>query len=89
MKHSDFAHKKWNLYDAINALMAYDMGFTDSGVHDIDLKQSVKTFLSQLDNRDFQKITTGYAELLLRKGYYLEDIKQFIDWLKNELWIDV
>ncbi len=37
------------LWDALDGLMAYDLGATDSGIHDEDLRARVKAELLRLD----------------------------------------
>jgi hypothetical protein len=83
-----FQFGNWQLFDAMDALMAFDRGATDSGIHDDDLKDSVRTYLEGLEEKEFRQICARYARRFLSKkgleaGYGLEDVQHFIDWLSQ------
>jgi hypothetical protein len=84
-----FSYKGWDLFEAIDALMAYDSGVVDSGVSDEALRLSVRLHLESLDEDEFRRICAGYARRLLTDeaiaaGYGLEDVQSFIDWISAQ-----
>ena len=94
MTANDFKYENWHLYEAIDALMAYDLGATDSGVKNDKLKEEVKKFLATLNSEDFRFVLSNYAreyltDEILAIGYGLKDVLEFVKWLNNELGIDV
>ena len=94
MNANDFTYDNWHLYEAIQALMAYDLGATDSGVKDDRLKEAIKKFFASLSDHDFRVIVSKYArdyltDEMLASGYGLEDILEFVKWLNDELHCDI
>ncbi len=88
----EFKQDKWTLNEAIDALMAWDLGCVDSGVKDARLKRSVGEYLKSLDDKEFRFATGEFArkylsEEGLSKGYGLEDVRSFIRWLDEEFGI--
>src|SRR4051794_37349365 len=86
---SPFYYKGWSLYEAIDALIAYDQGASDSGVSDLGMKETVKQYLLSLDDAEFRKVCADYAirhyldEKSIANGYGLADVKGFINWLSK------
>ncbi len=76
---------KAELDDAIDGLMAYDLGA--SGIHDEVLRQRVKDHLRALPDREFLLYLSRYArenflsEKALANRSSIEDVSEFIDWL--------
>lgn len=78
----NFNHKSWNLREAVDALFAYDMGATDSGIKDEDLKKEVEISLNTLSINELQNfINTMYKA----PCYGEEDKEELIRWMKSEL----
>lgn len=85
------------LQDALDGLYAYDSGAVDSGIHDETLRERAKAELiadadaagpnAQVGPR-LSRIARDLflSEDALRRGYGLEDIDSFIDWLAE--WMD-
>ena len=78
----------------LDALIAYDMGFRDSGIKDDSLKQAIQEYLSELNDQDFRMVVSKYARQYLTNeklegGWGLEDVLEFVKWLRNELGIDI
>lgn len=83
---SIFSYKGWNLLEAMNGLMAYDMGAIDSGIHDEDLKQEVKSYLRGLSSLDRQTVLVDYLRhYRLNQPDFLDDRVEFDLWLKEFL----
>lgn len=83
----DFNHKGWKLFDAIDALIAFDVGCTDSGVSDPELGKAVDSFLWSLEEKESRYILARYARRFLTdesldKGYGLEDLSDAIRFLE-------
>jgi len=83
-----FVYENWNLYEAIEALMAYDLGATDSGIKDEKLKKAIEVYLVSLSNQEFRTVVAGYArryltDEMLASGYGLEDVIDFVRWLNE------
>ena len=73
------------LTDAINGLIAYDMGCTDSGIHDERLKQRVIKELHSRGN-SIAFLTQHVIDMLTcDQGYTIEDVNELIKWLKKEM----
>jgi KaiC/GvpD/RAD55 family RecA-like ATPase len=79
------------LYESLDGLMAYDLGATDSGIHDEKLKEEVKEYLHALDENEFRVIITSFvreyfvSEKAVEKGYGIEDVKSFMEWLDTSM----
>ena len=98
------------LWDALLGLMAYDLGATDSGIHDENLRARVKAELVRLDTEaearararreagDWSATEMGanltlsrlvrermLDEESLAQGYSIEEVKEFLEWLANEM----
>lgn len=79
-----------DLHDALDGLMAYDLGATDSGIHDELLRKQVKRHLRGLNKNDFRitisRWMRGYlADEMLDQGYGIEDVRCAIDWLSDSM----
>jgi hypothetical protein len=88
---NDFTHKGRTFSEAIDGLIAYDHGCTDSGIHDDDLKQAVKDYLRALPHQAAEATLAAHvrdhylSSEAIQQGYGLEDVKQFINWMSQEL----
>ncbi len=70
--------------DRIEGLFAYDGGSRDSGVKDDDFKYSLQ------DRDDIVPLLTKVLKRLLAcDAYGIEDAKAFLDWVEEELEIDL
>jgi hypothetical protein len=74
------------LVEAIDALIAYDRGATDSGVDDESLKREVLEHLQSLDDLEFRETCAEYCRRFLTdeaiaKGYGMSNILSFGEWL--------
>jgi hypothetical protein len=83
-----FEYKGWNLFDAMDAIMAYDEGAVDSGVADEAMRDAVIKFLKSLDKPERRKVCAEFARNLLTdeslaQGYSLADVMAFAGWLSN------
>jgi hypothetical protein len=81
-----FNYKEWDLFDAIDALMAHDEGASDSGVSDEAMRDAVIEFLGSLEKADRRRVYAEFARCLLTdesiaQGYGLEDVRKFMDWV--------
>lgn len=80
------------LFDIIDGIHAYDIGFTDSGISDPLKREIISDMLKQEDS---MKILSQYvdeyflSEEAMADGYGLEDVKEFIDWLSINFNYDV
>jgi hypothetical protein len=78
------------LFENIDGLMAYDLGSVDSGIKNDRLKQQIKDYLNGLDDKSLTTILSKYARTyltddMIEQGYGIEDIKQFLTWLDEEM----
>ncbi len=83
----DFAYTGWTLFKAIDALMAYDIGATDSGISDPDLRSAVVKFLNGLEDENRRKTLDRFAARYftteaIEGGYGIGAVKELIDWLE-------
>lgn len=83
------------MIDAMDGLFACDSGCVDSGVHDVLLKRRLRDALLRR-NQDghshpsSDEALRSYAMTLLeRDGGGIEDVASFIDWLRDEMKVDV
>jgi len=87
-------YKGWTLFEAIDALMAYDQGVTDSGVNDGLLREAVKQRLERMTEDEFRvacaKVASRYlTDEAISQGYGLAEVRSFIRWLSTEMQMDV
>jgi hypothetical protein len=83
-----FEYKGWKLFDAIDAIMAFDEGAVDSGVADDEMREAIIVFLKSLDRSERRRVCAEFARNLLTdesiaQGYSLEDVVSFMDWLSS------
>lgn len=85
------------LIDALDGLMAYDVGATDSGIHDEALRQRCKDEIATRSLRraddgthryDIEVVLAKYGAARLERGS-LADIKEFIEWLDGRMGFSV
>jgi hypothetical protein len=81
-----FTYKGWELFDAIDALSAFDHGARDSGAFDPDLRAAVFTHLKRMDDKSRRIILAKYARRFLTdealsEGYGISDVCNFAEWL--------
>ncbi len=87
--------KRDELRDALGGLFAYDVGCTDSGIKDELLRERVKAHLNAMDDTQFRLEMSRYvrdaylAESQLEQRYGIEDVREFLDWLAQDMGIDV
>jgi hypothetical protein len=77
------------LHAALDGLMAYDLGATDSGIHDEALKARVKAQLAAMPDNDRGALLKRFSNYYLTpearlKGYGEEDVEEFFRWLRDE-----
>ena len=70
------------LKDSLDGLFAYDMGATDSGIHDEMLRAEIKNHLSTLSQTDKKALVD---RIVSEFGWEEEDREEFIKWLENEM----
>lgn len=84
-----FDYKGWAMPDAIDALMAYDLGCTDSGISDPEMKQAIAEYLRSLSDSEFNRemsvlIRDHYlTDAAIEAGYGIEDAKAVLEWLEG------
>jgi hypothetical protein len=89
-----FDYRGWSLFEAIDALVAYDQGAVDSGTHDEAMRKAVRDHLDSMDEEEFRTTCAEFVkrhylgEDALSRGYGLKDVKAFIEWLAR-LGIDI
>lgn len=84
-----FAYKGYTLFDALDALLAFDGGATDSGVSDEDMRAAVKAYLGGLDPDARRKTLAVFArryidDRAIEGGYGVEDVVRFAEWLEEQ-----
>jgi hypothetical protein len=80
------------LWAAIDGLMAYDTGCTDSGIHDERLRAKVHAELekairpNQMYSDRLSRLAGKYllSEEAIADGSGLEDVEELINWLKDD-----
>ena len=83
------------LGNALDGLLAYDLGATDSGIHDEALRSRVQAQLHALDDETFRLVLSRYvrerllSEDALASGYGIEDVREFIAWLSERMEYDI
>jgi hypothetical protein len=80
-----FNYKGWDLFEAIDALMAYDHGALDSGVNDPDMKEAVRKHLGSFPEAELVRMLDLYAIKMFESGYHLEDVVGFANWINDDL----
>lgn len=81
------------LWDALDGLCAYDVGCTDSGIHDEKLRAKCIEEL-KIGLKPNQMYSDRVARLVrdnilseesIKQGYGLEDVASFIEWLEERM----
>jgi hypothetical protein len=78
-----------DLKDAVLGLSAYDMGSTDSGIHDPVLRARVLEILRNMDPQTFRLTVSRLfrdaflSEDALRAGYGIEDARNLMRWFER------
>jgi len=80
-----FQYKDWDLFDALDAIWAYDSGARDSGVADEGLRSAVKAHFDGLSVAGSRIAIGRYARRYLTDeglahGYGVRDIVDFLEW---------
>lgn len=79
------------LKDALDGLIAYDEGATDSGIHDEGLRMRCQEYIQSLPPAERRalvaKLTIDMwlSEKALAAGYGPEDAKEFLVWMDEEM----
>jgi hypothetical protein len=79
------------LKDALDGLLAYHVGATDSGIHDERLRAEVQTYLSELPYNARRRLLAAITKDLylsasaLDNGYGPADVREFLNWLEDDL----
>lgn len=78
------------LFEAIDGLMAYDTGATDSGIHDESLRQKVVKTLEEMTKDERRRCLAEFARNYLSdeaidEGYGIEDVRELCDWVDDLL----
>lgn len=82
----EFKHKGWHLHSALDAIYAYDMGATDSGVSDPELRAAVLRHLRGLSDDELRIVLAYVGRKMLagdriRAGYGLAEVVSFAAWI--------
>jgi hypothetical protein len=82
----DFSYRGFTLFEAIDALMAYDVGARDSGIDDEGMRKALVVYLERLAPDEFRRTCALFARVYLTdraiaEGYGVEDVVQFADWI--------
>lgn len=79
------------LRDALDGLFAYDMGATDSGIHDVALKCAVKGVIAIIPPADLTRMIRDMwmSEEAIAQGYTVADAYEFMQWLGDEMDYDL
>lgn len=87
--------EKGRLFDSLSGLHAYDSGCVDSGIKNEVLRDEVKEYLDNLSENEFRLTMTEFireyyvSEKAVEKGYGIEDVAEFIDWLRDKMGIGI
>ena len=87
----EFESNGYSLREAVDGLIAYWGGCTDSGINDYKLRYSVAEYLKSLDDNEFRIVTAKLARDLylsedqVVKGYGLEDVRELVRFLNDLL----
>lgn len=81
-------YKGWTVPDAIDALMAYDCGATDSGVNDPAMKEALRKHLLEMSDKEFNDICCGIilkyvSEEGRAQGYGISAVSEFMAWMRD------
>lgn len=78
------------LFAAMDGLMAYDGGSTDSGIHDEILRQRVKNHLLGLSVDERRAVLSRFVrsyltDEMIAQGYGWEDARSAADWIDDQV----
>ena len=79
------------LKDALDGLLAYDEGATDSGIHDEGLRMRCQEYIRSLPPEEMRalvaKLTIDMwlSPEALKAGYGPEDAKTFLEWMDMDM----
>lgn len=79
---------KEEVLNALDGLMAYDRGSTDSGIHDERLRKRVQEWLHADADRSTEMLREWFRSLL-DPPYGPEDVAGTIRWLADEMGFDL
>lgn len=74
------------LFDALDGLLAYDVGATDSGIHDEALRQRVTDHLADLPDAERAALVRDFIG---DQGYRDADEDEFLKWLRWDMRVRV
>lgn len=82
--------KKTKILDCLDGFFAYDAGSIDSGIKDDVLREKVFNIIKELQEEEsceYPNILKEYVKAyLFDDAYSLEDIKEFINWIDDNLY---
>lgn len=71
------------VYDAIDGLMAYDNGATDSGIKDENLRAQLVAYVDELTDQQHSLLVMGFIHARIHPPYQLEDMLVFLGWCRD------
>ena len=77
------------LNDAIDGLMAYDSGATDSGIHDPQLRVELDLYVRKLTIGQKDLMILAFIHERMHPPYLVEDLVSFLGWCRDILGIDM
>lgn len=83
------------LYNSLDGLFAFDTGSVNSGINDENLRDEISDYLDSLDENEFRIIMSTFvrkhflSDQALGKGYGIEDVKSFIEWLDKYMGVQL
>lgn len=78
------------LFDLLDGFCAWDMGCTDSGIHDDTKRKEVKDYLEKLDPKDrsrliFEFLNEYYmSDKAINEGHEVSSVLEFCEWIEND-----
>jgi hypothetical protein len=86
----DFSCGDVSLFEAMDALMAYDLGAWDSGDGDENTREVVKAYLARLEDDRLRRACAVFARRYLTdeaiaEGYGINDVGEFAEWVDGFL----
>lgn len=73
------------LSKTMDALWAFKVGATDSGVHDPELEKALGQALRDMDSKECNEVCMARIVAMIAHGTNLDEIKDFIAWVENDL----
>lgn len=80
---------RMELHDAIDGLMAYDHGATDSGISDPALRHTVGDYVRKLTKGQQNRLMMGFIHDRMHPPYGVEDMFEFLRWMRDTLGVEV